>query len=34
LKLVARGRVVRADQNGAAVQIHQYEFRTQAPQGA
>jgi hypothetical protein len=34
LKLVARGRVVRTDQSGAAVQIHQYEFRTQAPQGA
>ena len=33
LKLVARGRVVRTNQNGAAVQIHQYEFRTQAPQG-
>jgi hypothetical protein len=33
LKLMARGRVVRTDQNGAAVQIHQYEFRTQAPQG-
>jgi hypothetical protein len=31
LKLMARGRVVRTDQNGAAVQIHQYEFRTQAP---
>ncbi|HEY6390310.1 MAG TPA: PilZ domain-containing protein, partial [Bryobacteraceae bacterium] len=28
LKLMARGRVARADQNGAAVQIHQYEFRT------
>jgi len=31
LKLMARGRVVRTDQNGSAVQIHQYEFRTQAP---
>jgi PilZ domain len=31
LKLMARGRVVRADRNAAAVQIHQYEFRTQAP---
>jgi hypothetical protein len=34
LKLVARGRVVRTDQSGAAVQIHQYEFRTQGPQGS
>ncbi len=34
LKLVARGRVVRTDHTGAAVQIHQYEFRTQAPQAA
>jgi hypothetical protein len=33
MKLMARGRVVRTDQNSAAVQIHQYEFRTQAPQG-
>jgi hypothetical protein len=33
LKLMARGRVVRTGQNGAAVQIHQYEFRTQAAQG-
>jgi hypothetical protein len=31
LKLVARGRVVRTNQDAAAVQIHQYEFRTQAP---
>jgi hypothetical protein len=34
LKLMARGRVVRTDQNSAAVQIHQYEFRTQAPKPA
>jgi PilZ domain len=32
LKFVARGRVVRTGENCAAVQIHQYEFRTQAPQ--
>ncbi len=28
LKLVARGRVVRSDQGAAAIEIHQYEFRT------
>ena len=33
LKFVARGRVVRRDQRGAAVQINQYEFRTQGPKG-
>ena len=33
LKFVARGRVVRTDQSGAAVQIHQYEFRTQGAKG-
>lgn len=38
LKLVARGRVVRFDQGCAAIEIQQYEFRTQAaspslPQG-
>jgi hypothetical protein len=30
LKLVARGRVVRFDQGCAAMEIQQYEFRTQA----
>ena len=30
LKLVARGRVVRAEDASAAVEIQQYEFRTQA----
>jgi hypothetical protein len=30
LKLVARGRVVRSDEGRAAIEIHQYEFRTQA----
>jgi hypothetical protein len=30
LKLVARGRVVRFDQGCAAIEIQQYEFRTQA----
>lgn len=30
LKLVARGRVVRYDQGRAAVEIQQYEFRTQS----
>src|SRR5262245_44551806 len=30
LKLVARGRVVRFEQGRAAVEIQQYEFRTQA----
>jgi hypothetical protein len=33
LKFVARGRVVRTDQNCAAVQINQYEFRTQGLKG-
>jgi hypothetical protein len=28
LKLVARGRVVRCEDNKAAIEIHQYEFRT------
>ena len=31
LKLVARGRVVRFEQGYAAIEIQQYEFRTQAP---
>ena len=30
LKLVARGRVVRSEEDRAAIEIHQYEFRTQA----
>ena len=30
LKLVARGRVVRSEEGQAAIEIHQYEFRTQA----
>ena len=34
LKLVARGRVVRAEDGQAAIEIHQYEFRTQASQGS
>ena len=29
LKLVARGRIVRVEHNRAAVEIQQYEFRTQ-----
>ena len=33
LKLVARGRVVRSEEGKAAIEIHQYEFRTQASQG-
>ena len=33
LKLVARGRVVRSEEDRAAIEIHQYEFRTQASQG-
>ena len=33
LKLVARGRVVRCEDGKAAIEIHQYEFRTQAAQG-
>jgi hypothetical protein len=28
LKLVARGRIVRSDEGVAAIEIHQYEFRT------
>ncbi len=32
LKLVARGRVVRAEEGLAAVEIQQYEFRTQGGQ--
>ncbi len=32
LKLVARGRVVRCEEGKAAIEIHQYEFRT-ASQG-
>ena len=28
LKLVARGRIVRSDDGMAAIEIHQYEFRT------
>jgi hypothetical protein len=32
LKLVARGRVVRAEEGHAAVEIQQYEFRTQGAQ--
>jgi hypothetical protein len=31
LKLVARGRVVRFEEGVAAIEIQQYEFRTQAP---
>ncbi len=34
LKLVARGRVVRSAENQAAIEIHQYEFRTQATTGS
>jgi len=33
LKLVARGRVVRSEERRAAIEIHQYEFRTQAAPG-
>jgi hypothetical protein len=33
LKLVARGRVVRAEEKRCAIEIHQYEFRTQAAPG-
>lgn len=33
LKLVARGRVVRSEGGRAAIEIHQYEFRTQASPG-
>ena len=32
LKLVARGRIVRAEDDKAAIEIHQYEFRTQGAQ--
>jgi hypothetical protein len=28
LKLVARGRIVRSEEGAAAIEIHQYEFRT------
>jgi hypothetical protein len=31
LKLVARGRVVRFEEGRAAIEIQQYEFRTQGP---
>jgi len=31
LKLVARGRVVRFEEGIAAIEIQQYEFRTQSP---
>jgi len=31
LRLVARGRVVRFEEGRAAIEIQQYEFRTQAP---
>jgi len=31
LKLVARGRVVRFEEGHAAIEIQQYEFRTQSP---
>ena len=34
LKLVARGRIVRSEDGMAAVEIQQYEFRTQASQNA
>ena len=33
LKLVARGRVVRSEEGRAAIESHQYEFRTQATPG-
>jgi len=33
LKLVARGRVVRCGEGKAAIEIHQYEFRTQSAPG-
>lgn len=33
LRLVARGRVVRTEEGRAAIEIHQYEFRTQSSQG-
>jgi hypothetical protein len=34
LKLVARGRVVRFEEGHAALEIQQYEFRTQSPTAA
>ena len=34
LKLVARGRVVRCEEGMAAIEIQQYEFRTQGTQAA
>jgi hypothetical protein len=34
LKLVARGRVVRFEEGHAALEIQQYEFRTQSPAAA
>ena len=34
LKLVARGRVVRFEEGRAAIEIQQYEFRTQSPAAA
>ncbi|MBX5494722.1 MAG: PilZ domain-containing protein [Bryobacteraceae bacterium] len=33
LKLVARGRVVRAEEGRAAIEIQQYEFKTQGSNG-
>lgn len=33
LKLVARGRIVRSDEGAAAIEIHQYEFRTSSAHG-
>jgi hypothetical protein len=33
LKLVARGRVARFEKGRAAIEIHQYEFRTQSAKG-
>ena len=33
LKLIARGRIVRAENNMAAVEIQQYEFRTMGAHG-
>ena len=34
LKLVARGRVVRCEEGKAAIEIHQYEFRTASQSSA
>jgi len=34
LRLVARGRVVRFEQGRAALEIQQYEFRTQSAPGS